>query len=352
MTTLHWDNGTAYDLFVSLHILHRPADYGLRKAWAKGVRARLGQHDRDTLERITPMLSAPIGFLQEIPAPKGTIQVLQTLKETPADKRIGRLTMGAEVPEVVEKLLQEVADRGSYTESDVEFLVEKNDHRQSARQKRQDTIKTLDIWSNIAEFGDAYLQALTSYYKVFYAEEEERIQPVLLRAQSWAQELATKASLPDLIEELSQGVRVPDTLEATNLTLVPSFWITPLVLYGRHKANDMIMLFGARPTEMSLVPGDIVPDALHTALKALADPTRLRILRYLSQEPMTPAQLARKLRLRAPTVSHHLYTLRLARLVHLSFEDRDKRRYALRPGAIESTYQNLGSFLSQENADE
>ena len=71
---------------------------------------------------------------------------------------------------------------------------------------------------------------------------------------------------------------------------------------------------------MSLVPGELVPDALYQPLKALADPTRLRILRYLSDEPLTPAALARRLRLRSPTVIHHLDALRLARLVILTLE--------------------------------
>jgi len=99
---------------------------------------------------------------------------------------------------------------------------------------------------------------------------------------------------------------------------------------------------------MSLVPGEVVPDALYQTLKALADPTRLRILRYLTAEPLTPAELSRRLRLRPPTVSHHLYTLRLARLVHFTIEKGDKRRYSLRQDAVDSTMAALGSFLNDE----
>lgn len=38
---LLWDSGTAYDLFLSLVALHKPADLSVRRAWAAGVRARL-----------------------------------------------------------------------------------------------------------------------------------------------------------------------------------------------------------------------------------------------------------------------------------------------------------------------
>ena len=351
MTTLHWDNGSAYDFFVSLHILHRPADYGLRKAWAKGVRARLGQTERETLEQIMPMMTAPLHFLQTIDQPKDSATALASLAALAPAERVERLTLGHDTPPEVVARLHAIREQGSWEEDDVRLLLEGVPQHYSHRMKRQEITKTLTLWANADEFGDAFWHALNCYRKVFYAEEEERIQPLLAKAEARARQLADTLSLTDLIEELSQGVRVPDHLEADRLILVPSFWLTPLVLYGRLPQNSLIMLFGARPTEMSLVPGDIVPDALHQALKALADPTRLRILRYLSQQPMTPAQLARRLRLRAPTVSHHLYTLRLARLVHLSIEDGDKRRYALRPGAIETTYQNLSGFLSQTNED-
>ena len=82
-----------------------------------------------------------------------------------------------------------------------------------------------------------------------------------------------------------------------------------------------VVLFGARPAEVALVPGEVVPDAMLRALKALSDPTRLLILRYLSDQPQTPSQLARRLRLRPPTVIHHLSALRLAGLVYISLDE-------------------------------
>ncbi|MGD0611916.1 MAG: metalloregulator ArsR/SmtB family transcription factor [Anaerolineales bacterium] len=71
---------------------------------------------------------------------------------------------------------------------------------------------------------------------------------------------------------------------------------------------------------MSTLPEELVPDRLLRSLKMLADPTRLKILYYISQEEVTPSQLARRLHLRAPTVTHHLNELRLAGLVNLTFQ--------------------------------
>jgi DNA-binding transcriptional ArsR family regulator len=67
---------------------------------------------------------------------------------------------------------------------------------------------------------------------------------------------------------------------------------------------------------------------------------------------MTPSQLARRLRLRAPTVVHHLSELRLAGLVHLTVdapEKKSERRYAARLEAVDQLYETLGTFLTQED---
>ena len=107
-------------------------------------------------------------------------------------------------------------------------------------------------------------------------------------------------------------------------------------------------MFGARPSNQSLIPGEMVPDALLRALKALSDPTRLKILHYLSQEPLSPAALSRKLRLRAPTVTHHLQTLRLAGLVQVTLsEGKEKKSYAARTETVKSTCETLEAFLAE-----
>ena len=49
--------------------------------------------------------------------------------------------------------------------------------------------------------------------------------------------------------------------------------------------------------------------------KALADPTRRRILELLRERDMTAGELAEHFDMTKPSISHHLATLRAARLV-------------------------------------
>jgi len=150
---------------------------------------------------------------------------------------------------------------------------------------------------------------------------------------------------------LSQGLRYTEYFKASELVLAPSFWSTPLVTEEWLTDTRQIILFGARPATASLVPGEVVPDSLSLALKALADPTRLRILRYLGEEPLTPTELARRLRLRPPTVIHHLHTLRLAGLVYITLSAEDQRRYTARLDGVALTFKTLKTFLGPNNVD-
>ena len=99
---------------------------------------------------------------------------------------------------------------------------------------------------------------------------------------------------------------------------------------------------------MSIIPGDIVPDGLLRGMKAMADPTRLRILRYLAQEPQTAAELSRVLRLRPPTVNHHLTQLRMAGMVQVNITASGERKFAARHEGFDDTRDLLNAFIRGE----
>lgn len=348
MTRLFWEIGTAFDLFVSLHILHNPAEHGLRKSWARGVRARLAPDHRALLEVFTSFRPVPIYYLAQLPAPKDSTIVLDDIAATAPELRLARIFDTPFMPEELLPLLEDVGQRGAWGPEELARFLELDSRRPGRRPRRKQVEPILDLWADVAGTGERLLAAFREYHEVFFAEEEQRIRPVLEQALEDARTLAGRLPLSELLEELSQGVRYMEPLGYDELQLVPSFWSTPFIISAQVSEKRRMMLFGARPADMSLVPGEVVPDALYQTLKALADPTRLRILRYLTAESLTPAELSRRLRLRPPTVSHHLYTLRLARLVHFTIEKGDKRRYSLRQDAVDSTVAALGAFLNDE----
>lgn len=343
---LAWDEGSAYDLFASLSVLHQPDRFGLRASWAAGVRSRLTTPLREVLESAQFFLSVPLPWIYRLPAPKNAGCALAALAEMPPADRLPTLFFHRETPPLLRQIAERTARQGSYTPQDISAVRGAVGQR-SVPFTAAEAAALLNAWRNPAEFGENYLAALQAYVQAFFNEEEQRITPVIEEGLRAAQDLAGRLSLSQLLETLSQGVDFENWLTMPHLVIAPSYWCNPYIYTGSVDADTMLVMFGCRPADTPLVPGDTIPEAALHALKALADPTRLSILRYLAEQPMTPTQLALRLRLRPPTVVHHLHALRLAGLVRVIVEN-EGFRYAARLEALDTTFDTLKQFLQTD----
>ncbi len=348
---LLWELGTAYDLFMSLEVLHDPAQFGLRGAWAAGVRSRLPAEARELLEQSQLLTKSPFHWTQTLPDPKDSETVLYTLGQIPPAERLAALSWIEDPSSDWQQMLNAIVERGSWNEGDMRAAqAQAKEHKKPAPSPKK-LEKIFHWWAHAEEYGERYLEALRTYQEVFFGEEERRILPALKRATEKAQERASQVSLTELLGELSRGLRFEELMEGPELVMAPSFWITPLVFYAPVAEGRNIFIFGARSPEESIVPGAPVPDALLQSLKALSDPTRLRILRFLAAKPHTPAQLARRLRLRPPTVTHHLGALRLAGLVGFDYKTKHEHQYSARVESIARTFTRLNKYLASEETE-
>jgi DNA-binding transcriptional ArsR family regulator len=346
-----WDWGTAYDMFCSLRVLHEPGHYGLRPAWAAGVRSRLQVEHRAILEQVQSFIFMPRKWIFTLPAPKDGNTVLWYLGRLPAAERLGVLIKGCNLPQGVIDCLQAVQQHGEWDLEDQEKLREAyHAHPVSPRTKILTVM--LDLFSNASDAGERYLAALNAYQQAFFSEEEARIRHFLEEAVFTGRKLASQLSIEALVETLSYGVRLGTEPTSGAWVFIPSYWISPLVSIDQSGDQRAFFTFGCRPPDVSLVPGEMVPEGLLRAFKSLGDPTRLRILRYLAQESISPAEISRRLRLRAPTVTHHLSVLRLAGLVTLTLGEKNERLYAARMEALDEVYQGLMGFLVSQVDDD
>ena len=109
---------------------------------------------------------------------------------------------------------------------------------------------------------------------------------------------------------------------------------------GLHDGHELLQDVGA---ELPAREGQQLPNRL--VVRGLSR-EHLRILRYLGKESLTPAELSRRLRLRIPTVMHHLQTLRMAGLVRLVIEDNARTNfYTARPEAVKAAFNTLQTLL-------
>ena len=70
-----------------------------------------------------------------------------------------------------------------------------------------------------------------------------------------------------------------------------------------------------------------------TALQALSDPTRQRIVEMLASGALSSGEIAGRFKLSPPAISQHLKTLKAARLVAVR-TDKQKRIYSLDPEGV------------------
>ena len=110
MTGIQTLVSTAYDLFLSLMVIHEPDRYGVRPAWAAGIRARVPEEERAFLDRVVPFF-LPLRWIHTLPAPASASTVLSTLAELPPEERLNALAC---VQEGAMPLLR-VAQRGAWT---------------------------------------------------------------------------------------------------------------------------------------------------------------------------------------------------------------------------------------------
>lgn len=342
---LNWDFGTAYDLFVSLYVLHNPDRFGLRANWAAGVRSRISPDLRTVLDHAQTVFPMPLRFIFDLPTKnKDSAAVLDYLGQLYPSKRVEAIDIHRRVSPAYLDILHDTTKSRPWTEAEKEILLENTASVEKRKNPRY--LESLYfIWSDIKSFGEMYLTALTAYVDNFFAEEEMRILPALKQVLSYAQMRAGSLSLPLLLEELTSGVRFSELENAKAAYLAPSFWSAPFMLSSHYDEETFIILFGARPDNMAIIPGDPVPDSLMRALKALADPTRLRIMRFLAQSPQTAMQLSRSLRLRPPTVNHHINELRIAGMIHVSIGSEGEKQYSTRYDGVDATHNLLNRYL-------
>lgn len=346
-TKIHWDIGTAYDLFISLRILHEPEEFNIRASWAAGVRSRVPLEHRQTLEQLTRITTVPLVFIHSLDKPKDSTELLKKIKQLTPTRLLEELTIHTRTPQEIQDLFHSTTPRKKWTSEEMELLSKRRGISDSKSAKV--VINAFyEAWSQPDSFHERVISAIEAYVETFFAEEEQRIRPVLEEELSHARMRAGSRPLPAMLEEITAGVRIGDLGHISSITLAPTFWGSPIMFFDYLRDQELIALFGARPGTMSIIPGDIVPDALLRGMKAMADATRLRILRYLAHEPQTAAELSRILRLRPPTVNHHLNQLRLAGMVQVFLSSSGERKFSARYEGFDNTQDLLNQFVRGE----
>ncbi|CAH1190907.1 MULTISPECIES: ArsR/SmtB family transcription factor [Paenibacillus] len=180
-------------------------------------------------------------------------------------------------------------------------------------------------------WNEHYCQDISQDYRCWIEEdaEEKRI-------------LLDKMGPELLVEYATAGVIVEPTPGVKEVILFPTVHNRPINMYNFYE-GAMIMQY---PIDVPEEDEDQPPTCLLRFTHALSDPERLRLLRYVSGEPRSLAEMCEMLGKDEDTVKDQVMALRIAGLLrtHLLGSNR-KEKYSIRPDGVSELNMFLESYI-------
>lgn len=343
-------SGAAYDFLISLYVLMRPEKYDLSPAWAKGVRSRLSAESRATHRFFFGADDAPgPGLLHLVPeteAPFGTADLISAVAALGSPRFIAELlTRGHPARAAAARALEALVEGRPLSHTlDIPYREFMAALPAVGRRRVQRLIAEAE-----SLYG-AYLALLEDYRHVHFDAEWPQTSKVVARRLRQDQALMSRLQPREVIGRVTGGLTLaPEACQ--HVTLVPTFYASPFV-WIVNRANGVLLLYGARERSDSAEAEALAIDPeLAASLKALADDSRLRMLRMLAREPMYGQQLAHRLGLSHATVSHHMAVLRAAGLARTELTEGSKR-YSVRREGLQALVDRLSNTFGDLTEDE
>lgn len=147
-----------------------------------------------------------------------------------------------------------------------------------------------------------------------------------------------------LVLHWGKGMQVP-LVDLDRILFVPSAFCPRRVMFYR-VGRTQIFFYDPRRDEPA-APGE-APESLILGFSALADATRLKLLRLIGRENLPAQEMAQRLGLNESTVSRHLRVLVEAGLVGRDRQEGKFVFYGLQPERIDRLTSGLKAYLGRE----
>jgi DNA-binding transcriptional ArsR family regulator len=149
----------------------------------------------------------------------------------------------------------------------------------------------------------------------------------------------------DLVEKVTGGIVLEGAQTHKRIILAPQYHARPFNLTDI--SADLFVAF--YPIEEGNAPGEPSPQ-LKRLTSALADESRLKILRFLAQKERTFTDIVNYTGLAKSTVHYHLILLRAAGLSRCHLKTNDTLNYSLRRSMLEQVSAKLSDFVDQSES--
>jgi DNA-binding transcriptional ArsR family regulator len=212
------------------------------------------------------------------------------------------------------------------------------------------------------ELADRLAAALERYWEEAFRAEWARIEPLLARSIVEAGRLLAAVGIWAVLGRLPAHCRVDaerrelqvdlphehavDVSASNPLVLTPSVFVWPHLLVNCDPPWPLALVYAA-PALVREAEPRIPPEELLRILRALADDTRLRVLKLIAERPRTTQELGPLVGLSRAGLSKSLQRLAEAGLV-VPRREGYYVLYSLAPERVDALAAALGRFLEQD----
>ncbi|HEX8733297.1 MAG TPA: helix-turn-helix transcriptional regulator [Ktedonobacterales bacterium] len=346
-----------YDFLLSIHVaLHalttEPHEFDISDDWVRAAVAKCAARDPRAIEtlgryvgdgRPSSLQAGFISLIERCPGPKTVPVFIDWLATIPAfefaEELLDQDGFSSDWTTLLRQALAEPATMTNAPGPATLRLLEEMPGEAQPAAKR--------VLMEVEVVRAEVIDALRAWYETVFAAEEARIMPLLQREAAEMEQRRAASSLEDFIEREMHGVRWQQPLGVRRYIFAPSVFCPPAV-FMRFWRGALTFCTPVRQESQADERPAADPHAPDEEMvrffTALADVTRLRILRLLLDREMYLTELADRLALRKATIKHHMVRLRAAGLVFL-YVRKPMTFYALRPDTPERARRWLADYL-------
>jgi DNA-binding transcriptional ArsR family regulator len=186
-----------------------------------------------------------------------------------------------------------------------------------------------------------YVPLLKLWYLHYFKNIEEEITLLIEEDALEKRTLSTKMDPENLIEYASGGLVIEEIPELQTVVLFPTVHNRPINTYCFY-TNMLLIQY---PVDVPEENEDDPPMCLTRMTYALSDHARLRLLRYVADQPKSLIEMQHDLNQTMETLMHHLMILRVAGLLRIHIGDHDNEKFSIRPDGVAELQMFLESYI-------
>jgi DNA-binding transcriptional ArsR family regulator len=310
------DPSPAYDFLACLYLLgndNEELPFEVSAKWIERARTALGAELRADLKLLFPWRGRSLGVVGAMEHTPGlSIRAfIKRLSATPIEALL-ELMLGETLADRGALPLLRAAIGGAPAAMD-EFIAATEAEVDRKWLRRLLALPPSEVRARLARL-------LREGYTRVYAAREAEVTALLDADVAARRQLGAALSDTELVERATGGFVIGPDAPYAGIVLAPTYHFRPYNLITAYRGVRVFIY----PIETS--PGSDTPPAeVVRYYKALADETRLRLLRLLAGREMYLQELARALGVSHVTVLHHIALLRAAHLVQVV--EREKLKY-------------------------